>query len=172
MHNGELADPMYNFTQAIRPIANKRKKTEADFAEMARLEFLGSLYLNNGRPCIPGEVIEASLVNAAKKQRMGDQAKAGLMCDGMYQLEYDGPTDPMELWEDKRFRFVRGVRVQRNRVMRTRPKFDNWSAEIEIKFLPDIINERQIREIAVIAGDIIGVGDWRPKYGRFEVLKG
>jgi hypothetical protein len=172
MHNGRLADPSYNFSQAMSPIRAKRKKTEADLEELAHLEYLGSLYLYNQNPCIPGEVLESTLINGAKKLRIGPQAKSGILCDGMYELEYDGPKNAHELWNDLRFRLTVGVRVQQNRIMRTRPKFNEWATNIEVKYLPDIISERQIREIVEIAGRSVGLCDWRPRYGRFKIVDG
>jgi hypothetical protein len=169
MHNGQLADPLNNFAREMRRISGKRDKTEADYEELARLEFLGSLYLKGGEPCIPGEMVEAAFVVAAKKKKRGNQAKAGVLCDAMYPLQYVGPRDPQELLKDPRFRLSTGVRVQRNRVIRTRPRFEDWWAEIEIKFMPSLLNEREVRDIAELVGQVVGLGDWRPRFGRFAV---
>lgn len=50
MHNGQLADPSNEWARAIKEISGKRAKTAADYEEMARLEWLGSLYLNQHGP--------------------------------------------------------------------------------------------------------------------------
>jgi len=76
MHNGQLADPSNWYSRAIKAISGKRGKTEADYQEMARLEWMGSLYLAQGVPCIPGYVLEATLIGrggAARKEKMGRQ---------------------------------------------------------------------------------------------------
>jgi hypothetical protein len=121
MHNGRLADPLEPITRAIRQISAQRHRTDADLAELARLEWYGGLYLQDGAPCIPGEVLEAHLLDAAKKRRMGPKVKAGLYCDGNFPLLYDGPRDPDALWADPAFRWTVPARVQRNCIMRTRP---------------------------------------------------
>jgi hypothetical protein len=167
MHNGQLADPLNHFAKEIKKISGKRDKTEADYEQMAKLEFLGSLYLAQQEPCLPGEMLEASMIEGAKKKKRGNQAKAGLLCDGMYPLAYDGPRDPHALWADGRFRLSTGVRVQRNRVIRTRPRFEGWSAEVEIKYMPSLLNESEVRDIIKLVGEIVGLGDWRPRFGRF-----
>lgn len=167
MHNGALANPLNPIAKAMRRVSAKRAKTESDFEELARLEFLGSLYLGGGEPCIPGEVLEAVLTEAAKKMRRGNQAKAGIVCLGNFPLEYDGPRKPDELWAEERFRLVVGVRIQRAKVMRTRPIFRDWSAEVSIDFRPSDLNRSEIEEMVRIAGDVVGIGDWRPKFGRF-----
>lgn len=169
VHNGQLADPLNPIAKAMRKVSQKRAKTEADYEELARLEFLGGLYLNDGEPCIPGTLIEATLTEAAKKARRGQQAKAGLLADGMFPLQYEGPRDPEGLWADQNFRLVAGVKVQRNRVMRTRPIFRDWSCEVAVDFLPDQLNPGDVEEMFRTAGAVVGIGDWRPKFGRFTV---
>lgn len=168
MHNGQLADPMHRVSKEMRKISSKRKKTEADFEELAHLEFLGGLYLFNGEPCIPGEILEATFVNSARKNRLGEQAKAGMISDGMFPLEYDGPRKPEQLWKDDRFRLSKAVRVQRNKVIRTRPIFREWAAVISFDYLDTFLSDSDVREIVVRMGEQIGIGDWRPKFGRFR----
>lgn len=137
---------------------------------MARLEWYGALYIAHGKPCIPGLVMDASLVDAAKKVRKGKQATAGLFSVGEFPLEHGGPEDIDALWEDERFRFSSSVRIQKNRVMRMRPRFPAWEANIEICFDDRQLNENDIREFLSIAGRDVGIMDWRPRFGRFEIL--
>lgn len=170
MHNGQLSDPSNDWSKAIKRISGKRSKTDADFEEMSRLEWYGGLYTDGGKPCLPGFVVEAALTNAARKSKRGKQAQAGIICPGNYELRYDdeGPLDA--LWGQANHRLKLPVRVGQARVIRTRPKFDGWSAEIEVMFDPSQLNEQDVREIMVVCGDSIGLGDWRPKFGRFEVV--
>jgi hypothetical protein len=154
-------------SKALKRVSSKRAKTDADFAEMARIEFLGGLYVSEDGPCIPGELVEAALVAAAKKSKRGVQAKIGLISDGNHKLDYDGPRAPDELWQDEKFRLVAGVKVGQARVMRTRPIFRDWSCEIFVDFLPDQLNRSEVAEMVRTAGAIVGIGDWRPKFGRF-----
>ena len=39
-HNGQTADPRNAYSKAIKAISGKRKKTDSDYDEMARLEWL------------------------------------------------------------------------------------------------------------------------------------
>ena len=170
-HNGELANPNNKWTKAIKEISGKRMKTEEDFEEMARLEFLGSLYMNGNGPCIPSFVLEATLIGkggAARKEKMGRQAAAGLFVPDDYDLVYEGPRDANELWADGNFAFVAMVKIQQNKVARTRPIFKDWSAEVAVQFSPGIINEGDVIRWMDVAGAEVGLMDWRPRYGRFE----
>jgi hypothetical protein len=147
--------------------------------EMARLEWFGSLYLNDGKPCVPSYVTEAVLIGkggAARKMKMGKQAAAGMIVEKDAILVYDGPQDMEELYEyeDGRFRLRVKANIQGSSVIRTRPIFHPWSAEVEVLYLPELIDRDMIIQWMDIAGSESGIGDWRPKFGRFvaEVLNG
>jgi hypothetical protein len=169
LHNGQTANPLNSFTKALKTISSKRDKTDADFEEMARLEWYAGLYLANGTPALPGNGIEAALSQAARKQKKGQQVKAGLYVEGLYPLVYDGPRDPHELFQLEDFRLTVGVRVQRNTVMRTRPIFRDWACTFTVNFEDGLLNPAEITNFLVYAGRNVGLCDWRPKFGRFEI---
>lgn len=170
MHNGQLADPLNEHARAMKAISGKRKKTDEDHEELARLEWMGSLYLDDDlEPCIPGELIEALIVEGSKKHRSSPQAKSGVICDGNWPLQYEGPRDPAAMWESGKFKKVAGVRVQKNRVMRCRPLFRSWSLDFTVSYAPDVLNKETVREFVETAGRLVGLCDWRPKHGRFSV---
>ena len=169
MHSGQLADPLHPITQQIRTFSGKRDKTEADLAEMARLEWYGSLYLQDGEPCIPGEILEAHFIESAKKRKKGVRARAGLMCEGNFPLLYEGPREPEVLWKNPRFRFTTSVRVQRNRIMRTRPIFHEWAPIFTVTYNESLLNQTDIVEMLQIGGEQVGLGDWRPRFGRYMI---
>jgi hypothetical protein len=170
MHNGQLVDPLNYYSMRLKEVTKKKMKTDADHAEMGRIEFYGGLYLSAGEPCLPGEMIEAVLIRGAMKEKRGPAAKAGILVDENPALIYSGPRTPDELWADEKFRLRVAAKVGQSKVMRTRPKFDEWSAELNVKFLPSLLNAKEIRSFLVTAGEQIGVGDWRPRFGRFEVI--
>ena len=168
-HNGRLANPTTRFAKDIKKISGKRNKTDADYEELARLEWFGSLYLDDGAPCITGEAIEACIIRGAVTKKKGKLAKAGAFCLKNSRLEYDGPRDPMELWEREEFRFMACVKVGSSRVVRTRHIFPEWAAEVEVQYNPAHLNADEVREFLTVAGELEGIGDWRPRFGRFEV---
>lgn len=171
MHNGQLVDPLNKWQKLMKPINAKRKKTDADYEDMAKLEWYGSLYLHNGKPCIPGEVLEATFTAAAKKSKRGTDAKMGSFCPDNYPIDYNEPEDTIDtLWEAGNHRMSVPVRLNgRSGVIRTRPRFDEWSAECEIVYDDEVFNERDVIAILETAGRYIGMMDWRPRYGRFSV---
>lgn len=173
LHNGQTCDPMNSFSKMLKQISSKRDKTDADFEEMARIEWYASLYLSNGKICLPDEVIEAALIGGAKKFKAGKQAQAGLFATHHAILEFDGSDlDIDELWKRDTNRYTRGARIGTSKVMRTRFRVDEWKAKIEVAYDPGLFNEDKVIEILGVTGAIVGIGDWRPKFGRFrsEVL--
>jgi hypothetical protein len=169
MHSGQTADPTNRFAKSLKQISSKRSKTDADFEEMARIEFIAGLYMNVDGPIIPAENLTAMLIKAAKKRREGPGATSGMFVLEHSRLEYEGPRNAAELWEDERFRHVALVRVQTSRIARTRPIFHEWTAVVKVTYETEQVNERQLSEWFDIAGSQIGIGDWRPRFGRFVV---
>lgn len=168
MHNGQTADPTNKWAKAIKLISGKRKKTDADYEEMARLEFLAGLYMGADGPVLPSHMLEGMLIKSAMKSSEGPIAKSAVFCPEHARLEYEGPRDADGLWADERFRFSMIVRVQQSRVARMRPIFSEWSAVITYQIEPTLVNPNRIAEWLEVGGTQIGIGDWRPRYGRFE----
>jgi len=175
MHNGQLAHPLNPYAKAVREIAAKRKKTDADFEEMSHLEFLGSFYLtDDGVPCIPAHVIRGALMGkggASRKQRMGKNAELGIFITGNFPLEYDGPKDPEKMWKDGKFRFDSLEKIQNSKIARTRPIIKDWSLVVEVTYNEDFVNPDTVEYLMIIAGNECGLCERRPTYGRFSVEK-
>ena len=130
MHSGRLADPLDDVVGDLAKITGKRSKTRADHEEIARIEWHGGLWLSDSRPCIPAEAVEACFINAARARKKAKQARAGLMVMGPSLLNYDGPRDLDRLWKNQAFRLKHAVRIGTARTMRTRPRFETWSADV------------------------------------------
>ena len=171
MHCGQTADPLNHWSKQMKAISGKRKKTDADYEELAKIEFFAALYIDKTGPIIPSANIDSMLVNAAKKLREGPLVKSGVFCLKSASLEYDGPRDPAGLWAAETFRHVAIVRVQMARVARTRPVFNEWAADVSLNIEDSLVNPAQVDAWMNVAGSQIGLGDWRPQHGRFTALR-
>jgi len=121
--------------------------------------------------CLPGEYLRMSIIGAAKfrqdprspRKSMADLAKAAII--SLTPLASLGTKD----WdyEDKR-----RVCIQRNAITRTRPAMKaGWVAKIQLQCnLPEYVSPSLLNEVIAQAGKLIGVGDFRPTYGRFQVV--
>jgi len=117
---------------------------------------------------MPGENVEACLLAAAKLQKLGTTVKRGLrIVDINCPIKHTGPSDPDKLIRNPDFLFAKLVKVGQTRVLRTRPIFRDWSFTFTAAYAPDQINRASVSSIVKDAGELIGLGDWRPRYGLF-----
>jgi hypothetical protein len=142
---------------------SKAKKTDDTESYMYRTE--------TGEIALPSEYLRMSLINAARfkqdprspRKSAMDLVKAGLCC--LNELCTTGKRK--EDFIDKR-----RVCVQRNGITRARPAlFAGWRIRCEMcVLLPEYMSPQFVQDLAVAAGKLIGVGDFRPTYGRFCVM--
>jgi hypothetical protein len=171
MHNGQTADPLNSFSKAMKEISVKRKKTDADYEAMANIEYQAGLYLNNkGQVIVPSRVLESVLVEGAKKSKEGKLALSGMFVDTDGILEYDGGAMTLkQLMESPEHRICVAVRIGMSKVMRTRPHFKNWRTTFKVSINEQVANQEQLKRWLEDAGSYVGIGDWRPRHGRYEV---
>lgn len=131
------------------------------------------LYRNEaGEICLPTEYFRMALVAAAKfkqdprspRKSACDLFKAGLA--GLEELCSLGVTEPDYI--DRR-----RVTVQRNGITRCRPAIaKGWKCSVSLAVLtPEYISKDLLLETASDAGRLIGLADFRPTFGRFQVTK-
>lgn len=173
-HNARLADPLNPIVRQIKELTSKRKKTDADHEEIARLEFIGCFYIEGSSLAegedigFPGGNIERMLMDAGKHVKLGTTVKKALLVPEFSPLLYKGPREPKALWDHGGFSLRASVKVTTSRTIRTRPCFRDWALEFTAIFDENTLNPNQVDELVDIASKFIGLGDWRPKYGRFN----
>jgi hypothetical protein len=177
MHNGRLCDPLDEHTKSLKAAAKQRNKSDDDHAHVARLEFEGGLYHDEKiGPYVPSDNMQAMIERGATRRKLGKIFKAhvGVVVDGDapgFALDYKGPRAVSALWENRAFVFTKGCRVGQSRVMRTRARFPSgWSVSFLVEVLDNGVTKEQLAEAIGDGGMYEGLGDWRPRYGRF-VLK-
>ena len=170
MHNGQMADPLNPIARELERYTGRRKKTEADCERIADLEYIGGLWLEDGRPCIKAAAFEGAIFQAATRNRLKSRYRGAVMVKNNVTIRYDGPFDIDELRADPGFRLRTSVVLSGRRIIRTRPMFPSWSATLEVAYLPSYVNRVDLLDVLTVAGDTVGVGDHRPVYGRFSVV--
>ncbi len=176
MHNERLADPLDPYTRWLAELTGKRKKTERDHEEIARREFLGGGYWSvdegpkgkHAEPTIPTWNVIRCLQAGATRFKLGKHVVRGIIPKTEETpLLYDGPRDADELWKSGLFHSRKGVGVGQNRVIRTRPCFGEWRVECDLELDLTILDPDTVSYIAASAGRYEGLGDARPRFGRF-----
>lgn len=125
---------------------------------------------DDGNLAIPGEYFRQSIIHSAKfrqdprspRKSAMDLFKAGIIA--LDELADLGQPD----WD---YLDQRRVMVQRNGVTRVRPAIQaGWKVTIRLMVnLPEYIAPAFLHSTLTDAGRLIGVGDFRPTYGRFQV---
>ena len=124
----------------------------------------------DGFICVPGEYIRQSILGAAKfKQdpRSPRKCAVDIVKAGVFSL-----TDLCSLGvKDWDYEDRRRVQVMRAGITRTRPAMKaGWRAEVSlIVNLPEYLSLNFVHELLNDAGRLIGIGDFRPTFGRFLV---
>ncbi|TVR60865.1 MAG: hypothetical protein EA420_13240 [Candidatus Competibacteraceae bacterium] len=170
MQSDALADPLNEIAKAIKAITSKQKKTDEDHARIGQLEFRGGLYFDEKvGPHIPAKNIERMLRDAGALSKLGRKVRMGLqVVDDFSPLGYIGPRDLAGLEKARAFHDRRTVVVKTSRTVRERPIFRDWTLEVNIAYDEGVFNKEQIVQLMDAAGRYIGLGTYRPRYGRFD----
>jgi hypothetical protein len=69
---------------------------------------------------------------------------------------------------------VRNTDIRKTPDVRTRPIFPQWGAQVTISYMKTALTERSVAHLMSAAGQLRGIGDWRPEkggpYGRFHCV--
>lgn len=148
------------------------------------------VYRNDaGELCIPGEYLRMAIIGAAKfrqdprspRKSAMDLYKAAVvpltLLAPLYSVQGKeslgearrGEVGPATTWD---YEDRRRVVIQRNGINRTRPAMKaGWKVEFELQVLiPEYVDPNALRETIETAGRLIGLGDFRPTYGRFGIV--
>lgn len=130
-----------------------------------------------GELFVPARCIKACMLNAASWYKFGKKSAKQILagCTRIEPYEVtltNGKKKALKKYEID----LRPVVVQRSRIMRARPRLDEWQLEFDIIYNEKTISDLQtIRMVLEEAGQRIGLLDNRPqKYGEngtFEVVK-
>lgn len=144
-------------------LGSRRKKVYDDDEEIKKRQYRTA----NGVLYQPGEHIELALVKCASNfHYQGKQTYKQLFKSGVFVHPDCIPhnTDKIEIY---RHRYVIGTAT----VMKAMPLLKEWSLDFEIEIIDSEIPAEVVNTILTFAGVRNGLGDGRPKFGRFMITK-
>lgn len=159
--------------------AARKKPDEDKLMELEPLQrwndFCGSAYWDKDGFFLPDTLIIACIKQAAQSLKRGrDVDRAVLMDETEARIDCGRRfKDLRAAFEDEAFRLEcpcklppkTGTTVWKCRCMMP----TGWKVQFNLTFDENLIAEKTIREINEIAGRLVGIGGWRPKFGRFTV---
>lgn len=129
----------------------------------------------------PSSHIEAAMIAAAANFKIAgrrgktykDLFKAAVFVSPEMVPHGLKAPDTLDTDADKRLYLdVRPVVINRSRIVRIRPAFKaGWTLAFTIDVIDDQIAQELLHDILTLAGRTVGIGDYRPKFGRFQIVR-
>lgn len=189
MHSDVLANPLSEEAKRLKLLTSKRKKTDEDLEAISRAEFDGGIYCSDKGPYLPGKCILAHLRDAGKLSKNGLAITRGVTTEEpLYYIDLPFKRPTIIPGVDEKGKIVRSAKMvwrdflwnegcfdrqmvgnQKARVLRTRACFNEWACSVTISYDLSVFDERTVLDIIAQGGRKIGIGDYRPFHGRYEV---
>ena len=142
----------------------KKKLTGEQEAELAAYR------LESGELCQPADAIHQAMIEAAGEFQIQGRGKKTYksVLKGLVIISPDFISHGTEEYAiDKRV-----VRIQKARIVRHRPHLPEWQLSFLVQVLDEnLLPDEVLSAILAKAGQTIGIGDYRPRFGRFVVTR-
>jgi len=196
VHNGGNISPLNPLNKLKSEYTGKRKKTDDDHVNIARIEWFQSLYLSSnftlvldsnekyyasGDPLpqviLPVKCVRACVTSGAKHAKNGKAlARAVQFMDADFfrpgakgqRLQF---PDINTMSDDPSYIDESVQSVQRAKVVRYRGRFEQWAATVTGCIHEDVLNPQDLEQAIAVAGKYEGINDSRSLgFGRFELI--
>lgn len=155
---------MNRFNEQEADTKTTRKAGRKDY----KLEAETKLYREeSGTIFVPSAQIEGAIVKAASDFQITGRGRRTYkeLAKSVILVQPEAIAITPQAWVSD----ARPVRVQNARVMRYRPRWDKWKLRFQVLVLDDQFSGDVLKQILDSAGSYKGIGDYRPKFGRFIV---
>lgn len=181
LNNGRLSDPLDPWAIRLRELegVKQSKRTPDDWKAIARCQWEGSLYLDddaaeNPKVVFPADGIRSGLVAGAKIRKQGKNvAPATFIMAPHFELKHGGPKTLDGLYADLSFSRRERIRSRSGTNYVTKPIFRDWSMDVDLLYMPDLVERSVIMQALADMGERVGLGNRRTQmygaYGRFRV---
>jgi hypothetical protein len=121
-----------------------------------------------GNLCQHARHLEAAMRDAAKEFKLRGMKTYKALFQSVVEVQPSLIPHRIAKWEiDKQWVVIKG----KGRVTRCRPILPEWKLEFVIENTrPEFVTADTIKDVLGAAGEY-GIGDGRPKYGRFQILE-
>lgn len=197
VHNGGNISPLHPCNKLKSEYTKKRKKTDDDHINIARIEWFQSLYLdrpldlqvtgeeekfydaNKERPnvVLPIKCIRACVKSGAKLSRNGKAVDRAVQ---FTDVDFYRPSDSgkrlsfpdiNKMSDDLDYIDETVMSVQRSKVVRYRAIFKKWAATVHGALAEEMLNTEDLTQAIQMAGDFEGINDSRSLgNGRFDLV--
>lgn len=165
--------PLLLNTMTIESLNPQNRPARGQANEYERENWRRRMTVCNGRVAFPSEYIEAMLVGAASQlgERIPGQGRstyARLFKSSVF-ADCDLISTNVEATSIQPFiKAVASNPSQKNsgRVLRYRPILPEWEASFRLHVTNPLLTPEVFKRTLTYGGRYVGIGDWRPKFGR------
>jgi len=144
------------------------EKVNKDDRELYDYE-LAKYKMEDGRLYTPCDHIIASMTKAAVEYKIEGQGKKTYKDSVRAGIFIEPEQIPHKIQDCEPFRAF--VSINRASVIKSRPMFKKWALDFSIVCVDDQFPPSILEKILERAGISKGIGDYRPRFGRFTVTK-
>ena len=169
MHSCQCVNPLHPIAKELKKYTSKKNKTDEDLIKISDLEWEAGAYWKDGFGLyMPAENVEATIQNGAKANKKGKDIEKYVNVTDLYiPFNYGENLSKEELIQNYEYRDTRIMTVMRSKILRTRPRFDQWNITFNLMYNEEKIDIETIVNAMEYAGSYVGLCDSRPKYGKF-----
>lgn len=169
---------IHRFAEDAEQAKATRKQLVSNFdprIEATKVAYIaqdGTYYFNGFSipRCMAGAGANHKMRGSRKSLRFIVPSAVRMISDAVTILNGSGPAKSFEV--DAR---PVTIPATKGRIVRYRPRFDQWGAEFELKVNDALIAPETAHQLLTEAGDTIGIGDFRPEkggpFGTFRVVR-
>ncbi|RKZ87721.1 MAG: hypothetical protein DRQ39_03720 [Gammaproteobacteria bacterium] len=173
LNNPQMVDPLNRYKKEASKITKKRNKTDDDHAELRTLEVEAKLYWDSDLGVyVPSSWVSSSIAQVAfklEKISKADIRGSVFTTENKIKLNYQGSElvkAPADIIKNSDFHILMNLKQGQVRVAKAFPIFKGWSFETEIEYDDSIIDPDSLERLIKHAAKYVGMGDFRPTYGR------
>jgi len=162
----EGISPLLMHRYPLEPVEALDKKAPAEQAEIAA-------YRNpeSGKLYVQGYAVQRALVSGGTFSKgRGRASLQKQVAASILVTPEEIPLEPQEYIIDARPVVIPSTR---GRIVRYRPRFEQWELRFNIEYENDLITEPQLKQIVIDTGTRVGLLDFRPEkkgmFGRFQI---
>ena len=181
LYRGEMSDPFDPWAKKLKTLTAKTNKNDELLSEIRDVEWRAAIWWSDRFGLyLPAGNLFAGIRDAAKAFKKGKAVTEGLIVYAedkngdaeCVKIFYSGPQTLEKLATNPEYRDSRSVVMSGRRIIRTRGRVPaGWRMTFIIQFNARTLEAREVVSFLQAAGFAGGMGDYRPRFGRFDVLE-
>ena len=176
LNNPQTVDPLNEYSKAAKEITSRKKKSDADHLKLREIETEAKCFWDDTLGVyIPSRWITASIANSAFATAKIAKAKirsSVFPTEERIKLHYEGEREiaaVSQVYGNGHY-ITQNLKQGQVSVTKCHPAFNGWSFKTQLEIDTEILNFSDIKRIAEYASRYVGWGDFRPTYGRADVV--